>query len=164
MSPLLATDRSMGRLAKWLRLLGYDTVFDEKMNDKEFLALADQGRILITRTRSLFPRASKCRMSAITASAPLDQLKAVVKDLGLALDMDRAFSLCIRCNVKVEPVSREQIADRVPDYVLSSHSKFASCPVCGRIYWPGSHEDRGLNFLQQAFPSPGPSIPGGKDL
>ncbi len=155
MKPLLAVDRSMGRLAKWLRLLGYDTVFDPNMPDREFLLLARMERVLITRTRSLFSKADQCRMVTITASDPMDQLTRVVRELGLVLDREKLFTLCIRCNRKVAPINMDLVVDKVPDYILSSHNNFAACPDCGRIYWPGSHEDRGLALFKKVFPQTG---------
>ncbi|SHL23034.1 hypothetical protein SAMN02745216_04858 [Desulfatibacillum alkenivorans DSM 16219] len=151
MAPLLAVDRSMGRLAKWLRLLGYDTVFDPGMGDKEFLALAEQGRILITRTRALFGKAGEAPMVEIVDGDPKAQLAETVKRLGLRIDRERAFGRCIRCNVPVEPMERSEVFNRVPDYVFEAHQDFAHCPRCKRIYWQGSHQDRGLAMLESVI-------------
>ena len=151
MDPLLATDRSMGRLAKWLRLLGYDTLFDSHMENRDFLSLAGQGRILITRTRSLFGRLEPKRMVAVTSGDPREQLAEVVRRLDLKMDKGKAFGRCIRCNCPVEPINREQAAGVVPDYVFVTQIDFSHCPQCGRIYWKGSHPDRGLAMLKKMF-------------
>ncbi|RLC63369.1 MAG: hypothetical protein DRI79_08740 [Chloroflexi bacterium] len=133
----LLADGMLGKLAKWLRLLGYDTAYDNAASDPELARRARaEGRILLTRDHELAARRG-LRTLLIQSETLEEQLREVRDALGPPLHP--ALSRCAVCNAVLEPVSPAEIADRVPPYVLRTQSEFRRCPGCGRVYWPGTH-------------------------
>ena len=134
-----AADRMLGKLAKWLRLLGFDTLYYNHSSDEEFLTLAEEGRVLLTRNRTLTKGIDPGRVLLVQDNDPKIQLKEVIRLLGLEPDPDRFFTRCTICNGALEAANPLDVYGRVPDYVWTAHDKFSKCTGCGRIYWPGSH-------------------------
>lgn len=136
-SPRLLADCMLGRLAKWLRLLGYDTAYDNGASDPELARRARaEGRVLITRDRELANR--RGLKTLLIQSEVLEEQMQEVQD-ALGSPPSPALSRCSVCNVALESLSPEEVAERVPSYVLRTQVEFRRCPGCGRIYWPGSH-------------------------
>ena len=133
-------DAMLGTLAKWLRILGYDTLFDPDLDDHQLVRLARaQDRVLLTRDRELARRRGLSVL--LVTSERLDaQVGQVLAEF--SLEPDRSFSRCPVCNVPLAVVDRETARSRVPAYVAQTHKKFKSCPTCQRIYWRGSHWQR----------------------
>lgn len=127
-------ERMLGRLARWLRLLGYDA----PLIDRPRLSLAE-GEVLLTRRLRLKGRKS---VLFIEHDRLEDQLGQFLRDLNLTPDAARLFTRCLDCNVSVEPLEREQAAGLVPDYVLDTAESFTRCSECEKIFWPGSHGQR----------------------
>ncbi len=144
-----AADRMLGRLAKWLRLLGYDTVYSKSLSDEEFLALRDQGRILLTRNTSLAKRLENGRLVFVHHNDTKVQLQEVIHTLGLKPEPRHFFTRCIICNEALKSVEGEDVVGRVPEYVWSSHNDFSECTTCGKIYWPGSHLGRSRQDIRR---------------
>ena len=138
-----AVDAMLGGLARWLRILGYDTFYDPGIEDAELVRRASrEGRWLLTRDAGL-PREWRVEGCVLVESdEPLDQLREVVERLGLRPAEERAFTRCTRCNAPLEPVGPAEVRDEVPDRVHVRHREFRRCPECGRIYWEGSHVRR----------------------
>ncbi|MGC9333323.1 MAG: Mut7-C RNAse domain-containing protein [Anaerolineae bacterium] len=137
MSCSFVADAMLGTLAKWLRILGYDTVFDAALDDHQLARLAlAQDRVLLTRDRALAKRRG-VRTLLIESEQLDDQIRQVLADL--QLEPDRSFSRCPVCNELLDPLDREAARERVPAYVAKTHKNFRLCPGCGRVYWRGSH-------------------------
>jgi uncharacterized protein with PIN domain len=135
----LLADGMLGRLAKWLRLLGYDTVYDSDADDDELARRARaEGRLLLTRDRELADRRG-LRTLFVGSETLEEQVSQVQADLGAP--PDPALSRCSVCNEPLEEATPEEVAGQVPPYVLRVHGEFRRCPHCGRVYWPGSHVD-----------------------
>jgi len=133
----LLADGMLGTLAKWLRLLGYDTAYDNAAADPELARRARvEGRVLLTRDRELAGRRGLHTL-LIQSEVLEEQVREVQGALGLP--PDPALSRCAVCNAALEPVSPDAVADRVPPYVLRTQTEFHRCPGCGRVYWPGTH-------------------------
>jgi len=133
----LLADGMLGRLAKWLRLLGYDTAYDNAATDHELAHRARaEGRVLLTRDHELANR--RGLHTLLIQSQVLEEQIQEVQD-GLGPPPHPALSRCAVCNSALEPISPDQVADRVPPYVLRTHTEFRHCPGCGRVYWSGSH-------------------------
>ena len=130
----------LGTLAKWLRILGYDTRYDPALDDHQLARLARaEDRVLLTRDHELARR--RGLRSLLIASQTLDdQLLQVVTDL--ELDPDRSFSRCPVCNEALERLEYDQARARVPAYVARTQRSFKVCPVCQRVYWRGTHWQR----------------------
>ena len=135
----LLADCMLGTLAKWLRLLGYDTAYDNAATDPQLARRARaEWRVLLTRDRELADRRG-LRALLIQSEVLEEQIREVQDALGPP--PDPALSRCAVCNAALEPLSPEDAANRVPPYVLRTQTDFRSCPGCGRVYWPGTHVD-----------------------
>jgi len=138
--PRLLADCMLGRLAKWLRLLGYDTAYENDAADHELARRARaENRILLTRDHQLSER--RGLETVLIHSQELGEQVKEVRD-ALGPPEDPSLSRCSLCNVALEDVAAEDVTDRVPQYVLETHTAFRHCPECGRIYWSGSHVER----------------------
>jgi len=130
-------DAMLGTLAKWLRILGYDTLFDASLNDHQLVRLARaEDRVLLTRDRDLARRRG-LHVLLVAGEQLDDQVRQVLADLGLV--PDHAFSRCPVCNQPLETIDRDMAQARVPAYVVQTHDSFSCCPACGRVYWRGTH-------------------------
>jgi len=127
----------LGTLAKWLRILGYDTLFDASLNDHQLVRLARaENRVLLTRDRELARR--RGLHALLVAGEHLDdQVRQVLSELSLV--PDGAFSRCPVCNQPLEAIDRETAQARVPAYVVQTYDSFSCCPACRRVYWRGTH-------------------------
>ena len=143
MAPAFAAERTLGRLGKWLRLLGFDTVVETECPGGNFFEQGS-GRILLTRTRRVMTVQAALRPVFIRSNDPFEQLGEVAAAAALGLKDLRPFTRCLRCNEPIVPVPKAEIQGRVPDYVWQRHSDFSTCPCCGRVYWPGTHTTRSL--------------------
>ncbi|HKZ82692.1 MAG TPA: Mut7-C RNAse domain-containing protein [Anaerolineae bacterium] len=136
----LIADVMLGRLAKWLRLMGYDTRYDNAAEDVTLLRIAQQeDRILLTRDRGL-SRQRGVRAIWIESQELAAQIRQVQAAVGPPAD--GALTRCAVCNTRLEPIAKADVEDRVPPYVLQTQDEFCHCPQCGRIYWAATHVDR----------------------
>ena len=135
----LILTRELGRLSKWLRILGYDTEYltEGKISSVIIEALR-QDRIVLTRNHRL-PEAYKVKTIYIKSENINEQLALIFKELGLKIDDARMFTRCIICNVQLLSIEKEKVKDRVPEYVFATQQDFVSCPKCKRVYWQGTH-------------------------
>lgn len=132
-------DSMLGRLAKWLRILGYDTLYFRDAQDSRLVALAGrEGRILLTRDTRLLLRRRRCSIIFVHHDRVWDQLKQVAGELGLSMG-PRLGSRCLRCNRSLAPLAKARAAGRVPEYIFHRHDVFFHCEGCGRIFWGGTH-------------------------
>lgn len=131
-------DHMLGTLAKWLRFLGYDTVYPGPIDDGDLKALAvRENRVLLTRDKELSGRVAG---ALYVGSDDLDeQFTQVVR--AFSLDSGSAMSRCSVCNELIEAVPKEQAKGRVPEGVYSRQREFWFCRRCGKFYWQGSHYD-----------------------
>ena len=142
------TDPTLGKLAKWLRILGYDTAYYRGNIDRNFLKKAEkEGRIVLTRKRDMENRSFSGQMVIIQDDRVQDQMRDVMRKLSLTPDPDRTFTICLRCNEALKRISRDEIGEIVPNYVLRNHEDFKICPRCKSIFWPGTHRDNMLDEL-----------------
>jgi uncharacterized protein with PIN domain len=135
-------DNMLGRLATWLRLLGYDTAYLPHADDHELARVARaEGRVLLTRDVELTRRRG-VRSVLIESEQVAAQLEQVFH--ALRLTAREAFSRCAECNVVLDTVSQESVRDDVPPYVFHTQERFRRCPRCRRVYWRGTHWARML--------------------
>ncbi|HVP91038.1 MAG TPA: Mut7-C RNAse domain-containing protein [Terriglobales bacterium] len=133
-------DCMLGRLAKWLKILGFDVLYLSKAEDRDLVELARrEGRVLLTRDTGLIEKTRKRKNRLFIASDNWeDQFVQVLDEFGL-WDEVRPNSRCIECNRPLKPLSRERARNLVTPYVLEHASSFALCPDCGRVFWQGTH-------------------------
>jgi len=132
-------DVMVGKLARWLRVLGYDVVYSNKLEDGEILKIAAvEDRIVLTRDVSF---AARCRpplrVLFIEHNDWRSQLQQVVGAYGLA--NFKTLSRCIECNSALSAIDKEEVVERVPPYVYQTQEQFSICRSCDRIYWHGTH-------------------------
>ncbi|MBI3089685.1 MAG: hypothetical protein HYY96_03385 [Candidatus Tectomicrobia bacterium] len=140
--PAFIADLTVGRLAKWLRWLGYDTLFLRRREIPILLRILDtSARILLTRRRRLAQGLPAARVLFIEHNQLMDQLRQVVTALSLDFCTHRG-TRCMRCNELLAPRRREEVRGQVPAYTYQTHERFSQCPGCGRIYWEGTHRER----------------------
>jgi len=140
-------DAMLGKLVRWLRILGYDTLYDPSLEDHHLIELADTtGRVLLTADRELM-RYRRAEKFLILSEGWREQLREVIRaypppDEGL-------FSRCLECNSPLEEVEREAVRGRVPPHVYEEQREFARCPHCDKIYWRGTHYERVHRQLEE---------------
>ena len=135
--PHFVADVMVGRLARWLRILGFDVLYSNRFADDALIALARSGRILLTRDIPLAARLPEDKVVVIQHDHYEQQIRQVLRrfpDLPV-----RVLSRCLECNELLRQVDRETIFERVPPYVYLTQQDFAVCPSCGRVFWKGTH-------------------------
>jgi len=136
-STRFVVDGMLGSLARWLRILGYDTDYVNQRDDPELVRIARaENRVLLTRDRELAGRRGV--QVLLVESQLLDEQLAQVT-AAYPLPSESPQGRCPVCNAALIQVLPENVADRVPPYVLRKHQSFQHCPGCGRVYWRGSH-------------------------
>lgn len=130
----------LGRLAKWLRLLGYDTRYSNSADDSSLLRIAQaEDRVLLTRDRAL-ARQRGVRAILIESQELDGQIRQVQQAVGPA--PDGSLTRCAVCNARLEAIDKARVEPRVPPYVFQTQSDFRRCPECDRIYWAATHVER----------------------
>ena len=142
MIPCFAAEKTLGKLAKWLRLLGFDTVYESALTGEKFINTLEKDRILLTRTRRMRQQLTDRKLIFIESDHLGQQLNQVFHELGLTAKQTRPFTRCLQCNVLIVAVAKTELWGRVPDFIYEAHEQFNRCPQCDRIYWPGSHTRR----------------------
>jgi uncharacterized protein len=146
-------DCMLGRLARWLRILGHDVLYFRRIEDADLVELASrESRILLTRdTRLVLRRAARGSL-LIHAHLLEDQLREIFRWKPQAILSPARCRRCLECNEPTREVSKEEIQARVPAYVYRNHSRFRECPACGRIYWRATHVRHMMRRLRQTVP------------
>ena len=149
--PRFALDGHLGRLAAYLRMLGFDTLYRNHVQDEELAALAiEDKRIMLTRDRRLLMRKSIEHGYCLRALKPHDQLSEVVKRFDLA-DRVNPFRRCLRCNGPLCEVDKKDILDRLLPLTKKYYDEFAFCPACNQVYWKGSHYEHMTTLIAQSI-------------
>jgi len=136
-------DNNVGKLVKWLRIMGYDTLFFGGSSDSGMIAIAlNEDRVILTRDTQIMKRrvvtSGQLKAILITSDEPERQMRQVIDTLNLNCQF-RPFTLCLECNQPLVERSKEQVKDLVPPYVFQTQSQYVECPACHRIYWRGTH-------------------------
>jgi len=150
--PAFVVDAMLGRLARWLRVLGYDTIYDPALSDRGQVELAAAERILLTRDRHLLRELRPRRAIEIRSDAPLEQLRQVVETLALEPPAE-LFTRCLVCNTPLVDVPPSAYATLVPPASRGLPGPVRQCPTCERVYWPGSHARRMRRALAATLPA-----------
>jgi len=150
--PRFVADGNVGRLARRLRMLGFDALFAHPIADDELVAIAArEGRVLLTRDTYIFHRRvvfdGEVRALLITKDDVREQLRQVIRALNLRPPF-AVFSRCLECNEPLAPATREEVASEVPPYILRTQPAFTRCPRCRRVYWAGTHREHMLREVE----------------
>lgn len=134
-------DVMLGRLAKRMRLLGFDVLYDRTLDDNEIIRLSlDQDRVILTRDASLASRPLARNRVFISSNFIREQLEQVIS--ACSLEAFRPLTRCSECNVSLDPIAKQDARDLVPCHVYGASDSFLHCPRCERIYWSGTHVRR----------------------
>jgi len=145
-------DQNVGKLAKWLRMMGYDSLFFTGEDDSQMVrqALAE-NRILLTRDTGIMKRrvVTSGRLKAILMESeePEQQMRQLTADIDINSGA-RPFTICLECNQQLIDRKPGEVKDRVPPHVYKTQTQYMECPECRRIYWRGTHWKAMLNKLQ----------------
>ncbi len=154
MEERFVADRNLGKLAKWLRILGYDTLYERGCADRDFLRRAEEdGRIALTRKRDLAHLTQPGSLVVVKADRVEAQIGEVLKELGKEPDPARRMTRCLHCNAPLEEVPKASVEGLVPAYVYEVSTQFRRCPRCGKIFWPGTHSRHVEEYLRTRVPA-----------
>jgi uncharacterized protein with PIN domain len=142
-APKFIVDCNVGKLAKWLRLMGYDARFFNGTDDSQLVATAlAEGRVILSRDTHIMERrvitSGKLKAILIQSDKPQLQIRQVIDTLDLDTNF-RPFTICLECNQALEERNKDEVKELVPPYVFKTQSQFMQCPTCKRIYWRGTH-------------------------
>jgi uncharacterized protein with PIN domain len=141
MAEKFVADAMLGKLAKWLRIIGYDVLYRSSPEPGRLQSLARQGRTLLTRDSRLAREGEG--VVFILSDHVDEQLRQMKKEGHIEVDRARCFIRCMRCNEVLRETSAESARENVPEYVFFQHpTGIRYCPSCGRFFWPGTHRQR----------------------
>ena len=141
-------DRMLGRLAKWLRVLGRDVIYGRHLSGYGLIHAARQeNRIILTRDRHL-RLMQPPDFVYIETDDYRQQLRQVIERFHLSSG-DDLFTRCLSCNGVLCAVTKDSVKDKVPEYVFLTQEKFSCCPKCQRIYWPATHHEKMVQLLRE---------------
>lgn len=140
-------DVMVGKLSRWLRVLGIDVAYSNTYEDDQIIRIAKtETRIVLTRDDGLANRCAGVQCILIESDYYKQQVDQVIREFGLK-DF-KVFSRCLECNVPLEEVDKEAVFERVPPYVYLTQERFAVCPSCKRVFWHGTHADEMLKRIR----------------
>lgn len=141
--------KELGRLAKWMRILGFDSAYFTGSNPSSlFIQALQEDRAIITRNHRL-PQSRGMRILVLKNETLKDQLAQLLKALNIEVVSGMMFTRCTLCNAALKPIEKEQVKSKVPQYVFSTQEDFSLCPRCGRVYWHGSHWGNVIEALKE---------------
>jgi uncharacterized protein with PIN domain len=148
-------DNNVGKLARWLRLIGYDTILFKQKDDAQMIKMAlSEDRVILTKDAQFIKRRLVTNGTLKTTHIEQDDPRLQVKEVVGTLKLDyhfKPFSLCLECNRALVARDKEEVQNIVPDRVFQTQTQYTQCPACHRIYWPGTHwraMDKELQDLQ----------------
>jgi len=132
-------DCMLGKLAKWLKILGFDTLFFSKIEDDELLSIAmREGRVLLTKDTGLIQKAGNVKTLFLESEEWQDQVQQVLEHFDLRQNV-HPHTRCIDCNVTLKNLPKKNAKNLVSSFVFERADSFALCPSCGRVFWRGTH-------------------------
>jgi len=148
--PKFITDASLAGLARWLRLLGFDTIVHGHEAGRPMMRLAEQEqRIVLTRRRDMLERQFAGELFLVPQVSTGRQLSFVIRQYSLKINPEKMYRICLLCNQKLHPIGREDVRNLVPPFVFENCDQYNQCDQCGKIYWQGTHVRNALQFLEK---------------
>jgi uncharacterized protein with PIN domain len=146
-------DGMLGKLSRWLRLLGYDVKYSSNLEDAQLMTVAKkERRILLTRDLELYQQATAKGLNAfyLEGKTEVERLFNLARRFRIRLDIDMATSRCTKCNTIVKPITKAEAGEKVEENTFSNYEDFWKCPKCGQIYWQGAHWTKIRKTLEMA--------------
>jgi len=146
-------DGMLGRLTRWLRMLGHDVKYSTTMDDSHLMAVARrEKRVLLTRDLELYKQATAKGVEVFyfQGSTGEEKLSEVARRFNIRMEIDLAVSRCPKCNTKLKQTTKGKVQGKIEESTLLHYDEFRKCPKCGQIYWQGSHWDDIRRTLESA--------------
>lgn len=142
-------DAMLGKLARWMRVLGYDVEYERDVDDGELVKRSvEEDRIILTRDTLLIKRRkAKGRYFFVTGDLIADQLRQVASAFPVSKEAE--LTRCLRCNSPLEDVPKSSVEYKVPPYVYKTQDRFSVCLKCGKVYWAGTHKEKILKDVER---------------
>jgi len=147
------TDGMLGKLTRWLRMLGHDVKYSPSLNDEQLIEIAKkERRILLTRDLELYRKAAVQGINAffVESTTEAKKLADLAKRFNIKLEFDVTVSRCPKCNTRIRVIPKEMIVGKIPERTASYYNEFWVCPGCEQIYWQGAHWGRIQATLKEA--------------
>ncbi len=145
--PCFVCDVHLGRLCKYLRMLGWDTLYSNHYTPDEMIALSRQEkRILLSRSYQLARHKELTHTYWIRSANPHEQLKDVISRLDLS-NLANPLTRCLNCNEMIVPVNKNEVLNRIQERTAWYYNEFYRCPACKQVYWKGSHYENMIDFI-----------------
>jgi uncharacterized protein with PIN domain len=149
--PRFVADVMLGRLAKWLRIAGFDVLYSNKFSDDELIRISNsEGRVLLSRDTRLLIQKAVRRFIFLESQDLQRQIQQVFETLHLAR-LPALLTRCLSCNEPLQETARESVRNLVPPFVFETQSKFKLCPRCGKIFWAGTHRNSVVRGLEKVM-------------
>lgn len=133
-------DVMLGKLARWLRVLGVDVAYSNRYSDEDMIRIAaTEGRVILTRDAGLVRRKRRPAAFFVSGNTLDEQMRQVLG--AFEVTRPQTLSRCMECNTVLQPADREEVFGSVPPYVYFAHDGFSICPDCKRVYWAGTHSE-----------------------
>ncbi len=159
LDPKFLADENVGKLGRWLRILGYDVAYQSPALDAQLaLKALRENRVILTRDREFVQRRMVERYLLLTSQDPVEQLKQVIQVFHLKLDCDSFFTRCLSCNTPIQFVPKADVRSAVPDYVYRTQDQFHRCSTCNQLFWAGSHTINFQEWLKRVGKKPNPPL------
>lgn len=147
--PVFVCDVHLGKLSKYLRMLGWDSLYSNSYTPEELIAISQQGkRIILSKNIRLTKNRDAARLWLIRSSNPVEQIHDLVGNLDLATRIN-PFTRCLNCNSILLPVEKEEIISQLQSKTIQYYSEFFLCSGCKKIFWKGSHYEKMLQFIEE---------------
>jgi hypothetical protein len=152
--PLFIADDHLAKLARWLRILGFDTLYFERIENADLIRKAvEEKRVILTRDTDIAKDPGEATCIFIRNDNWIEQIGQIVSELQLTVSRNSLFSRCLLCNTLLRPIAKADVKERVPPFVFQTHEEFVFCPSCDKIYWQGTHVSRVVEKLKPIFGS-----------
>ncbi len=147
--PLFVADVMLGRLAKWLRIAGFDVLYSNKFSDNELIRISNSGnRVLLSRDTRLLIQKAVRQFIFLESQDLQEQIRQVFEALHLTC-LPPLLTRCLSCNELLLETERELVRGVVPQFVFETQAKFKTCPGCGKIFWAGTHRNSVMRSLER---------------
>jgi len=150
--PRFVADVMLGRLAKWLRIAGFDVLYSNRFADDELIAISNlEKRVLLSRDTRLLIRKPVREFIFIDSEDIQKQIRLVFETMHIT-SLDSLLTRCLACNEALIETPRESVRELVPEFIYKTQSRFKLCPACRKIFWAGTHRNAVVQTLQKLLP------------
>jgi len=148
-APRFVADDQLGKLARWMRIVGLDTLYVQEIEDRELIRTAvEEERILLTRDTRIAAEPGEAECLFIESDNWIQQLRQILSAYHLKVFPQKLFTRCLLCNSPLSPIGKDDVRERVPPFVFRTQEEFVRCPTCDKIYWQGTHVNHVLEKLK----------------